>query len=53
MARPAVLLPLGPTAAGPDAYTSYRPTLLALAQTVGYASGNKLSLVEAVPIPVG
>ena len=53
MVHAAVLVPLGPTAAGPDAVRPYRPTLLSLAQALGFAAENDQSLLEAVPIPAG
>ena len=53
MVNSAVIVPFGPTAAGPDAVRAFRPSLLSLAQAVGYAAENSRSLLEDVLIPAG
>ena len=53
MAASAVIVPFGPTAANPDAVRPYRPSLLDLAQAVGFAAENNQPLLEAIPIPAG
>ena len=46
-------LDLGPTAAGHPASRSYRPSVLEVAQAIGFEQEGDMNFPQAVPIPLG